>query len=301
MECHNKMGQKVIPVFYHVDPSDIRGQKNQVAVFFQQHEERFRQELDKVKEWRDALTAAANLSGFHISETFKEGEYSYIRKIVEEISADIQPPSMETIKVSDEQYDKGFSANVFKHMKNLRLLDVRGKFTSSKPTFFHDNLRWLSWSRYPFSSLSMTHMNKLVRLEVVGGTIKQFWNGQKIMPSLKIVKLEELDYLTTFPDVSGAPNIEKLVVRNCKKLVKFHKSLGSHKRISELEVTGCNRLKGLPSRVEMESLTFLTVKECSSLERFPALSPCMEEMKVLGKSTLQFPMNIQKGMDTGKI
>ncbi|KAF5803974.1 putative TIR domain-containing protein [Helianthus annuus] len=95
MQWHNGMVKpKVIPVFYHVDPSDLRAQKNDVAVFFQQHEEKFVDEMDKVKEWRDALTATANLCGLHISDCFKVGESTYVRKIVEEILADkpdIQP------------------------------------------------------------------------------------------------------------------------------------------------------------------------------------------------------------------
>ncbi|KAI7741155.1 hypothetical protein M8C21_018473, partial [Ambrosia artemisiifolia] len=102
-----------------------------------------------------------------------------------------------------------------------------------------------------------------------------------IMPNLKIVKLEKLDYLTTFPDVSGAPNIEELFVCNCMKLGKFHKSLGSHKRISKLDVIDCKRLKRLPSRFEMESLVSLKVNRCSSLETFPDLSPCMVKLSCI--------------------
>ncbi|KAI3745975.1 hypothetical protein L6452_08390 [Arctium lappa] len=72
MECHNRLGQMVLPVFYHVDPSDVRAQKNDFGTAFRQHEEKFREEMDEVKEWRKALTTAANLSGHHISETVKE-------------------------------------------------------------------------------------------------------------------------------------------------------------------------------------------------------------------------------------
>ncbi|KAI3725528.1 hypothetical protein L1987_65318 [Smallanthus sonchifolius] len=95
MECRNRMGQKVLPVFYHVDPSDIRRQKNNVDIFFQQHEKKLRKEMHTVKKWRKALTAAANLSGLHISKKFKEGESTYINKIVQDILGDIQPCDME--------------------------------------------------------------------------------------------------------------------------------------------------------------------------------------------------------------
>ncbi|XP_022042383.1 TMV resistance protein N-like [Helianthus annuus] len=126
---------------------------------------------------------------------------------------------IEAILVPDKQYDVdeyeekvGFRADVFERMKNLHLLDIRGRFTSCEPTIFPNKLRWLCWSECPFTSLSMTQMSKLVGLEVVGGSVKQFWNGQKIMPNLKYLSLQQLDCLTMLPDVSMAPNIEKLML-----------------------------------------------------------------------------------------
>ncbi|KAI3725422.1 hypothetical protein L1987_65210 [Smallanthus sonchifolius] len=66
MECQDQMGQKVLPVFYHVDPSDVRGQKRDFATAFEQHE--FKGEMDKVNNWRKALTTTANLPvSWHIS------------------------------------------------------------------------------------------------------------------------------------------------------------------------------------------------------------------------------------------
>ncbi|GJW31130.1 TMV resistance protein N-like protein [Tanacetum coccineum] len=66
MECHDRMGQKVLPVFYHVDPSDVlRGPERD----FEKHE-------DKVNKLREAFTAAANLIGYHISSE-SDGFFSY--------------------------------------------------------------------------------------------------------------------------------------------------------------------------------------------------------------------------------
>ncbi|KAI3725529.1 hypothetical protein L1987_65319 [Smallanthus sonchifolius] len=190
--------------------------------------------------------------------------------------------AIEAIVMCDKQYDVdeyeekvGLSANAFKSMKNLRLLDITGKFTSCEPTCLPGDLRWLCWRHYPFSSLPVAQMSKLVGLEVVRGAIKQFWKGQKIMPNLKFVKLQQLDRLTTFPDVSRAPNIERLILSGCTNLVEVHESLGSHKRLVKLDMIGCERLKYLPSRIEMESLKVLRLTKCSSLERFPDVSTRM--------------------------
>ncbi|PON32204.1 TIR domain containing protein, partial [Parasponia andersonii] len=64
LKCNKERGQSVIPIFYGVDPSHIRKQKEKYAAAFVAHEERFKDNMEKVKEWRDALTAAANISGF---------------------------------------------------------------------------------------------------------------------------------------------------------------------------------------------------------------------------------------------
>nr|XP_043633007.1 disease resistance protein Roq1-like [Erigeron canadensis] len=89
MECHGEM--KVLPVFYHVNPSDVRKQKGDYATAFKTHEDKFKDgERDKVNKWREALTAAASLSGQHILPEYG-GESAFINRIVEEILADKQP------------------------------------------------------------------------------------------------------------------------------------------------------------------------------------------------------------------
>ncbi|KAI3724343.1 hypothetical protein L2E82_36115 [Cichorium intybus] len=183
--------------------------------------------------------------------------------------------------VDDYEHDHGelgLSGDVFASMKNLRLLDIDGKFTSTQPTFLPDELRWLRWTEYPFLTLPLANMRKLVGLEMVQGDIKHLWNGRKILPNLKFLHLEFLNSLTSFPDVSGAPNIERLILSNCFGLKEVHESLGSHRGLVYLDMNGCMELKRLPSRLEMESLETLILSGCESLERFPEVSPCMTNL-----------------------
>ncbi|CAH1435561.1 unnamed protein product [Lactuca virosa] len=50
-------------------PCSYRGHKRDFHTAFQQHDDKFRGEIDKVNKWRKALAAAAGLSGWHVSET----------------------------------------------------------------------------------------------------------------------------------------------------------------------------------------------------------------------------------------
>ena len=64
LRCRRRNDQIVLPVFYHVVPSDVRKQKGNYEASFANHEERFRGEIGKVKIWREALEEASNLSGW---------------------------------------------------------------------------------------------------------------------------------------------------------------------------------------------------------------------------------------------
>lgn len=63
LECKETRGQIVVPVFYDVDPSNVRNQRGSYAEAFAKHE-RKSEEMKKLREWRNGLTEAANFSGW---------------------------------------------------------------------------------------------------------------------------------------------------------------------------------------------------------------------------------------------
>ncbi|XP_040960362.1 TMV resistance protein N-like [Gossypium hirsutum] len=75
---------KVFPIFYHVDPSDLRNQKEKVEEAFAKHEERYKEDKDKIQKWRNALTEVAKIKGWHLHNG---NEPEFIGDIVRKISA----------------------------------------------------------------------------------------------------------------------------------------------------------------------------------------------------------------------
>ncbi|XP_030949190.1 toll/interleukin-1 receptor-like protein [Quercus lobata] len=71
--------QKVLPIFYDVDPSNVRKQRGTFELAFVEHKKRYFSEkrkgwrLDKyeytVLKWREALRLAATLKGWHLGST----------------------------------------------------------------------------------------------------------------------------------------------------------------------------------------------------------------------------------------
>ena len=63
VECKNTKNRTVIPVFFHVDPSEVRKLKGDFETHLDNHEAKSGKQ--KVQRWRAALTEVANIAGFH--------------------------------------------------------------------------------------------------------------------------------------------------------------------------------------------------------------------------------------------
>ncbi|XP_061997746.1 disease resistance protein RPV1-like isoform X2 [Rosa rugosa] len=91
LECRDLYKQFVIPIFYGVDPSDVRKQCGSYADAFVEHEKRFKDPMNKVLRWRNALTTAANISGFD-SQTIRP-ESELVKRVVNDILAKLDGKS----------------------------------------------------------------------------------------------------------------------------------------------------------------------------------------------------------------
>ena len=67
-ECARQKGSMVLPIFYHVDPSDIRKQSGIFGDAFAHHERDADEKKEMIQKWRTALTEAASLSGWHVDD-----------------------------------------------------------------------------------------------------------------------------------------------------------------------------------------------------------------------------------------
>ena len=63
-----EIGTTVWPIFYDVDPSNLRKQTGSFAQAFATHKERFKDDVKKVQTWRAILKEVANLKGWHLQD-----------------------------------------------------------------------------------------------------------------------------------------------------------------------------------------------------------------------------------------
>ncbi|XP_059429953.1 disease resistance protein RUN1-like [Corylus avellana] len=122
VHCKNTIGHTLLPIFYHVDPSDVRKQIGTFAEAFVRHEERFHSDKERVWKWREALTEAANCSGWDLESVANGYESRFIKEIVEEVMCKVNPARLDVAK-----HPIGIESCVhdIKGLLNLGTSDVR--------------------------------------------------------------------------------------------------------------------------------------------------------------------------------
>ncbi|XP_034199575.1 disease resistance protein RPV1-like [Prunus dulcis] len=94
VECMETRGT-ILPIFYHVDPSDVRKQMGSFAEAFTKHEEIFWKDMGKVRQWREALFKVANFSGWTSKDRY---ETELIKEIVEVVWNKVHPTLLGSAK-----------------------------------------------------------------------------------------------------------------------------------------------------------------------------------------------------------
>ncbi|XP_025015043.2 disease resistance protein RUN1 [Ricinus communis] len=176
------------------------------------------------------------------------------------------------------------SADAFIKMKSLRILLIRNAHITGGPFDLPNGLRWLEWPACPLLSMpSGICARKLVGLNMHRSYIREFGEEFKNYNLLKFIDLRDCEFLTGTPDFSAIPNLERLNLGGCSKLVEVHQSVGNLAKLEFLSFEFCFNLKNLPSTFKLRSLRTLLLTGCQKLEAFPEI---VGEIKWLEKLSL---------------
>nr|XP_016491657.1 PREDICTED: TMV resistance protein N-like [Nicotiana tabacum] len=112
LECKEKLKQMVLPIFYDVDPSEVRRQTGLFGEAFAKHKERpFG--AQRVEKWRAALTEAANLSGWDLQNVADGHESKFIEKIIQQVLQEVNQTPLDVA---------WHPVGVDSHVKDIELL-----------------------------------------------------------------------------------------------------------------------------------------------------------------------------------
>ncbi|KAJ4980838.1 hypothetical protein NE237_031675 [Protea cynaroides] len=113
-ECCKQRQITVMPVFYHVDPSDVRNQTGSYEKDFKNHEKTFDEET--VKKWKKALNEIGQSKGWDLEKVADRHEGKLIQLIVKEVWSKL---NKNLLTVSDKLV--GIHSHVEEVMKLLNI------------------------------------------------------------------------------------------------------------------------------------------------------------------------------------
>ncbi|CAK7323782.1 unnamed protein product [Dovyalis caffra] len=289
VQCHELHGQRVIPVFYHVNPSDVLEQTGVFEEAFAEHEISFK---EKSLRWKAAMTKAANLAGWDSQVVRPESRL--VDDIVKDILSKLKEASASGL---EEQVGLDSRIDQVKGLLSIGGLDgteaIEGIFLDmSKITEAHlnpnafarmSNLKFLKFYMPNCGIFEEDNHNKL-----------QLSEGLKSLPN-------ELRYLywhgyplKSFPVNFHPMNLVELILpySNLKRLWKTSMDLGKLKKIDlshsqhlmefpcpsqapnlvGIILTGCTSLpkKVPPSISRFSKLTSINLMDCKNIRSFPS-------------------------------
>ncbi|KAL6285071.1 hypothetical protein ACE6H2_009461 [Prunus campanulata] len=217
-----------------------------------------------IKDESSKITSGgSNRKRFHVEDY--DGNCSSSRRRLGFFSwQSISFSSTNSFPVSNET---GFKTEGFRRMHNLELLLLDNVKISGGYEDFPKNLIWLSWRGFALKSIpTIFHLENLIALDLRNSSLQHVWKGTRFLPRLKILNLSHSHGLVTTPDLSGSPNLEKLILKDCINLKEVDESIGDLEKLVFLNLKDCKNLMKLPIRISMlRSLQKLILSGCSNL------------------------------------
>ncbi|XP_028806083.1 disease resistance-like protein DSC1 [Neltuma alba] len=203
------------------------------------------------------------------------------------------------------QFDKPdviyLDPKAFSNMSNLKLLIISHS-SHDQLNLLHglnclsNSLKVIDWKEYPLDSLpGQTQFGELVDLKMQHSKLKELWRGDQFPQILKFIDLSHSTNLMRTSNFDRTPNLQRLILKGCTKLVEVHCSLGQHKNLVIVNFKGCKSIKNLPTKLEMNCLETFILSGCSKVKRLPEFGKgmtCLSELNLKGTAISKLPQSL---------
>ncbi|KAK7349762.1 hypothetical protein VNO77_07399 [Canavalia gladiata] len=261
LECRENYEQILIPVFYNVDPTNVRHQKGSYENAFAEHEKRYN--LSRVQSWRHALNKSANLSGVKSSDFRNDAELleEIINLVLMKLNrhpskskglVGIDKPIAHLESLLCQESKEGVESirsirmhlsavrmlklnpHIFTSMSKLQFLDFDCEYNEGCVNLFSQGiqslpseLRYLRWMNYPLKSLPKDFLaEKLVILDFSYNQVEKLWHEVENLVNSK--EVEPHDFIL----------LKKLLLnfRLCDQLTNVNPSIFSLDKLGKLDL-----------------------------------------------------------------
>ncbi|KAM3219430.1 disease resistance protein RPV1-like [Capsicum annuum] len=167
-----------------------------------------------------------------------------------------------------EPKQQEFDTDAFSMMHELRLLQLDSTSLKGSYKEFPRKLRWLCWRKFPHRQIDDDMpLESLVVLQMRYSRLEQIWSGTRFLRLLRILDLSNSCNLSRSPNFTEFPNLERLYLKYCTKLIEIDESIWGLKKLFLLNLKGCKNLRRLPTSLgDLQLLERLVLCWCSKLD-----------------------------------
>ncbi|XVE90480.1 hypothetical protein DITRI_Ditri20bG0081200 [Diplodiscus trichospermus] len=171
---HRKSSQYIVlPVFYDVDPSQVKKQTESYAEAFARHVGNFKSEMEMVQRWRAALKEVTDLGGLVLQDRY---ESQFIQDIVNQVQNTLQLNALYIPPYLVEIDSLVMHINWWLEENKVRIITICGIGGIGKSTIgkvvFNQNIQRYEESFMEYSSKIVKHYGGLsLALKVLGSSL----------------------------------------------------------------------------------------------------------------------------------
>ncbi|CAH1421476.1 unnamed protein product [Lactuca virosa] len=220
MECHRTTEQTAYPVFYDVEPSEVRKQSGAVGEAFAKYEME-----EAAGKWRVALKEAADLAGWELKKTADGHEAKVIQKIVEELSLELRSISFNIDEklVGMETRIKDLVSSIGIGCDDVRMIGIKGMGGGGKTTLARAVFDYISFQfegksfvenvRENVSFSGLKSLQKQVLSDVLNEDIRvssisdgKYLMKRRLRDKKVLVVLDDVDHIDQLEALAGELN-----------------------------------------------------------------------------------------------
>ncbi|PWA40917.1 disease resistance protein (TIR-NBS-LRR class) family [Artemisia annua] len=217
MECEKMTEHTAYPVFYDVEPTEVRKLYGPVGEAFKKHEND-----ESAGKWREALKEAASLAGWELKTTAAGHEANFIQKIIQDISLELRfiDSSFDGNLVGMETRVNEVISSLEMGVDDVRMIGIKGMGGAGKTTLARAVFDKLSFQfegqsfveniREKSSLSGLNSLQKQVLSDVLndqGITVSGVHEGKKMIKK----KMRVRKVLIVLDDVDKIEQLEALV------------------------------------------------------------------------------------------